>query len=850
MRLKYTSLALFLCLGGFALAPAQEIQRGTAPAPSNAVPDLRTLLSPPVDGMRLVTQRYEADRGNLTRRYVVLSPTRFARLKLFYNDWLKALTKLDANKFGEESRSNYTRLNETIQRELQQLDTQAKAQVEIAPLVPFAPVVYDLEDSRRKMDTINARKAADMVDSLRKQVEQARKGVHPGVNPGLAGRAADTTATLRTNLRNWFEFYNHYDPLFDWWLAQPYKEADAALQEYASALRERAGKASPGIEKTLSAPAPNDPPTIPVKLEGNEPEVPDLIALMSVPQSEMRDIIQRFQGARGGRGGRGGGRGAAGGRGSGFGGSRGPVAAPSRQYYRDWLAALEKLDFDALSREGQVDYLLLRNRIQYQLLRADQPAAPPDRSAHFVPFEPAIAALEEAQRGQAKADVAGATKALAQLKREIEAARTGSESELSNPALAATNATSLATAARNVGTLRTRLGDWHDEYTTADPKWAEAVADAFKAADQALADYATFLREKSGTTGSTARRDGSDIVGRPIGREVMMVELAGEMIPYTPEELIAIGEKEFAWCEAEMKKASRRMGYGDDWHKALEKVKTMHVEPGQQPYEIRDLAWQAEDYLEAHKLITVPEVARETWGMEMMSPQRQLVNPFFTGGALISVSFPTDTMSHEAKIQSMRGNNNHFSHATVFHELIPGHNLQGYMSARYNPQRRGFGTAFWGEGWAVYWELFLYDQGFDKSPEDRIGALFWRMHRCARIIFSLNFHLGKWAPQQCIDFLVDRVGHERDNATGEVRRSFGGGYGPLYQAAYLLGALQLRALHHELVDSGRMTNRAFHDAVIQGGSMPIAMVRARLSPQKLTRDYPTNWKFYEAARSR
>ena len=57
-------------------------------------------------------------------------------------------------------------------------------------------------------------------------------------------------------------------------------------------------------------------------------------------------------------------------------------------------------------------------------------------------------------------------------------------------------------------------------------------------------------------------------------------------------------------------------------------------------------------------------------------------------------------------------------------------------------------------------------------------------------------------PQECIDLLVNRIGHERDNATAEVRRSFTG-YGPLYQAAYLLGGLQLRALHRELVESGK-----------------------------------------------
>jgi hypothetical protein len=106
--------------------------------------------------------------------------------------------------------------------------------------------------------------------------------------------------------------------------------------------------------------------------------------------------------------------------------------------------------------------------------------------------------------------------------------------------------------------------------------------------------------------------------------------------------------------------------------------------------------------------------------------------------------------------------------------------------------------------------------------------LFWRMHRAARIIFSLNVHLGAMTPDQAIDFLVERVGHERANATAEVRRSLIGTYPPLYQAAYMVGGLQFRALHQELVGSGRMTNREFHDRILQGGVMQVEMVRARL----------------------
>jgi len=99
-------------------------------------------------------------------------------------------------------------------------------------------------------------------------------------------------------------------------------------------------------------------------------------------------------------------------------------------------------------------------------------------------------------------------------------------------------------------------------------------------------------------------------------------------------------------------------------------------------------------------------------------------------------------------------------------------------------------------------------------------------------------------PQEAVDFLVDRVGHERDNAAAEVRRSFSGDYGPLYQIAYMMGGLQFYNLHRELVDSKKMTDPEFHDAILKEGPIPVEMVRAILTKQKLSRDYTPNWRFY------
>ena len=627
-----TALLLAGCLSLESIA--QTSSKSTR-AKTNSAPETpgASEAQAPESEMRAIIEYYVVDRGSLARSYPVsISPARAERFRKFYADGLERIQKLDFDSMSQDGKVDYLLLKNHLEYELRQLDLQAKQLAEIAPLIPFGKVIIDLEEARRRMETIDSAKAAATLTNLKKQIDDARRGVEAGLRGGddaikvkktVAFRAVGAVNSLRNNLRNWYTFYNGYDPVFTWWNEEPYKSLDEALNSYAAFLSERVvGLRTATTQGQQSGPRPG----------GNAP------------------------GAGGGGGGQGGGG---------------------------------------------------------------------------------------------------------------------------------------------------------------------------------------FQRPATARPGDT-----SDIVGDPIGREALLSELQSEMIPYTPEELIALANKEMAWCEAEMKKASKDLGYGDDWKKALEQVKNLYVEPGKQPEMIRDLALEAIKFVDDHDLVTVPQLARDTWRMEMMTPERQLVSPFFLGGETILVSFPTNTMSHEQKMMSMRGNNIHFARATVFHELIPGHHLQGFMTARYKPYRGLFGTPFWTEGNALYWELLFWDLRFAKTPENRIGMLFWRMHRCARIIFSLSFHLEKMTPQECIDFLVNRVGHERDNATAEVRRSFDGSYGPLYQIAYLIGGLQQYSLHHDLVDSGKMTNRQFNDALLKENRIPIEMIRAIMTKQKLTRDFKSNWKFY------
>ena len=60
----------------------------------------------------------------------------------------------------------------------------------------------------------------------------------------------------------------------------------------------------------------------------------------------------------------------------------------------------------------------------------------------------------------------------------------------------------------------------------------------------------------------------------------------------------------------------------------------------------------------------------------------------------------------------------------------------------------------------------------------------------------------------------------------------------------MMGGLQFYNLHRDLVDSKKMTDRQFHDAILKEGAIPVEMVRAILTKQKLTKDHKPSWRYY------
>src|SRR3972149_2047155 len=339
-----------------------------------------------------------------------------------------------------------------------------------------------------------------------------------------------------------------------------------------------------------------------------------------------------------------------------------------REFYAGWRTRLREVDFTRLSQEGKVDYVLLDNRLKYQLALLDREDKLRAETTPLVPFADQILALQDARRNLLNVDPVASARTLAAITRRVDSLRASIEPSgagrgggvgvargaAADSALGARGAaprmsrTVANRAADNVEQARSVLGSWYRFYDGYDPVFTWWARDPVTRLAEALARCARTIRERlvglpaagggQGAPGAPGGRGGrgdestGPIIGDPIGADGLKADLEHEMIPYTPAELIAIAEREYAFSLSEIKKAAREMGFGDEWKAAMEKVKNTFVEPRKQPELIRELARQAEEFLDKHDWVTIPPLAREDWRMEMMSPERQRARPLFLGG--------------------------------------------------------------------------------------------------------------------------------------------------------------------------------------------------------------------------
>ena len=162
---------------------------------------------------------------------------------------------------------------------------------------------------------------------------------------------------------------------------------------------------------------------------------------------------------------------------------------------------------------------------------------------------------------------------------------------------------------------------------------------------------------------------------------------------------------------------------------------------------------------------------------------------------------------------------------TSVHEAYPGHHLQLSAAVRHPSLVRLLVDApEFVEGWGMYSEQMMREQGFDDGPEFMLALHTDAIWRACRIILDVRMHRGELSVKEATDFLVEHTAFERPNAQAEVFRYT---YTPTYQLSYLLGKvllLQLRADEQKRLGE-RFSLRDFHDTLLNNGSLPISFHR-------------------------
>jgi uncharacterized protein (DUF885 family) len=168
--------------------------------------------------------------------------------------------------------------------------------------------------------------------------------------------------------------------------------------------------------------------------------------------------------------------------------------------------------------------------------------------------------------------------------------------------------------------------------------------------------------------------------------------------------------------------------------------------------------------------------------------------------------------------------------ALSLHESVPGHHLQISLAQEMENEpefRKHVGYSAFVEGWALYCESLGEELGMYKDRYSKFGQLSYEMWRAVRLVVDTGMHAQGWTREQAIQFFKDNTGKTDQDITVEVDRYI---VWPGQALAYKLGQLKIRELRTqaEQREGAKFNLRAFHDAVLENGSLPLNVLTAHM----------------------
>ncbi len=297
-------------------------------------------------------------------------------------------------------------------------------------------------------------------------------------------------------------------------------------------------------------------------------------------------------------------------------------------------------------------------------------------------------------------------------------------------------------------------------------------------------------------------------------------------------DLLAIGHDAIGQTQAALAEEARRIEPDGEWEAVAERLQVEVVEPADVLPLYRDQMARARRFVEERDLATIPqderlEIVPTPSFSRVIIPYAAYIPPGAfeadqTGYFWVT---PVDEADPSVRAERLRGHCPTKAQVTALHEAYPGHHLQLTRANRLRwPVRKVFSSTVLVEGWALYCEELMHEEGFYTDRGARFMQLLGTLWRACRVVIDASLHTGQMTPAQAVEMLVGVAKLSPPNAEAEVRRYT---MSPTQPMSYYMGKrelLFLRTAYQQMLKE-RFDLKAFHDRFLDFGNLPLPTIR-------------------------